>query len=79
MRWAKLNAHTDASGNLGACSRITSINGWHEISGACYECRCRSCPYPCIEPRDGVLDLRFISLMVKVKVKDEERDYISEH
>ena len=42
-QWAKLNAHTDASGNLCDCSRITSWNVWHEISGACYECRCRSC------------------------------------
>ena len=38
-----LNAHTDASGNLCACSRICSRNGWNEISGACYECRCGSC------------------------------------
>ena len=42
MRWAKLNTHTDTSGNLHACSRITSRNGWHEISGTCYVCRCRS-------------------------------------
>ena len=33
---SKLNAHTDAiSGNLCACSRITSKNKWHGI-GACY-------------------------------------------
>ena len=40
----KLNAHTDASGNLCAFSRIqvTSRNGWHEISGA-NACRCRGC------------------------------------
>ena len=45
MWWAKLNPHTDASGNfkLCACSHITSRNGWHEIGDACYECRCRSC------------------------------------
>ena len=47
MRWAKLNAHTDAGGNLCACtgSCFTSRNGWYEIGGACYEgrCRCRCC------------------------------------
>ena len=42
MRWAKLNTHTDASGNLCACNRIITMNGWHEIGGACYECRCWS-------------------------------------
>ena len=44
----KLNTHTFTSGKLGAWSRIrvTSRNGWHEISGAS-ACRCRSCrPWP---------------------------------
>ena len=41
MGWAKLNTHTDASGNLCACNRIrvTSRDGWR---GACHECRFRS-------------------------------------
>ena len=44
MRRAKLNTHTDASGNLCARSpnRVKRRNGWHEISGAS-ACRCRSC------------------------------------
>ena len=43
MLRVKLNAYTVASGNLCPCSRITSRNGRHAISGACYECRRRSC------------------------------------
>ena len=41
IQWATLNTHTDASGNLCASSLsvITCRNGWHEISGSCYECR----------------------------------------
>jgi hypothetical protein len=43
----KLNTHIDASGNLCACQYSRMTNGWHEISGACYDCRCRSCwPHP---------------------------------
>ena len=50
MWWAKpklkaLNAHTDASDNLCACSLITRMR--MEISAACYESRCQSCrPIP---------------------------------
>ena len=39
-------------------------------------------PGPCMEPRDGFLDLkiflqkRFISLMVSVEVKEKDLDYI---
>ena len=42
MRWAMLDTHTDARGNLCAYSRIRvrRKNGWHEISVACYERRC---------------------------------------
>ena len=45
MRRPKLNAHTEASDIWCACIRIRSWNEWHEIGGACYECRCegRSC------------------------------------
>ena len=45
MRWAKLNTHSNASGlnNLNTCSRRNSRNGWHGISGAHYDCRCRRC------------------------------------
>ena len=46
MRRAKLNTHSDASGNLCAYSTIRlgvpSRNGWQEIIGAS-ACRCRSC------------------------------------
>ena len=48
MRRAKLNTHTDASGNLCVRSpiRIKRRNGCYEISGAS-ACRCRSyCPRP---------------------------------
>ena len=48
MRRAKLNTHTDASGNLCARSpiRVASRKEWHEISGAS-ACRCQSCwPMP---------------------------------
>jgi hypothetical protein len=46
MEWTKLNAHTDARGNLCACSCMTRIrrDGRGEISGACYYVRrCQSC------------------------------------
>ena len=41
---AKLNTHIDTSGGFCARSpiRVTSRNGWHEISGAS-TCRCQSC------------------------------------
>ena len=46
MQRTKLNAHTDASGNLCACSPIrlgvTRKNEWHGISGAS-ACRCEIC------------------------------------
>ena len=91
MRRAKLNTHTDASGNLCAHSPIqlgvTSRNGQHEISGAS-ACRCRSClPKPMCGTQRWfltILDLkiffkmRFISLMIKSQSESERTlDYIS--
>ena len=94
-RWAKLNAHSDASGDLCACSRITTScrNRWHEISGACYECRWRSClptgsPMYRTHTRRWFLGLENfliksfhvvdVPVVKLVKVKDKDLDYISE-
>ena len=86
MRWAKLDTHTNASGNLSACSRIrvTSRNGWLEISGACYECRicrCQSCwprPMYCTQRRFLGLE-NFLVNMLHIDESERERslDYIS--
>ena len=87
--WANLNAHTDAS-SLCASSRITSTNRWNEMSGACYECWCWSCWLVLMYWTLGwflwlenflIKALHLVggqSQLAKVKVKDKDRDYVSE-
>ena len=76
MRRAKLNTHTDTSGNLWARSPIgvTSRNGWNEISGA--SARCRSCcPTPMYGTQRGLLGLENSSfLMSALHIVDDQRE-----
>ena len=86
MRRAKLNTHTDASGNLCARSpiQVNRRNGWYEISGAS-ACRCRSCwPRPIHWTPRPFLGLEiFFFLMRALHVVDDQSerertlDYIS--
>ena len=85
MRRAKLNTHTDASGNLCAHSPIqlgvTSRNGQHEISGAS-ACRCRCClPKPMCGTQRWFLRLEnFLQNALHIKSQSESErslDYIS--
>ena len=82
MWWAKLNAHSVASGNVCACSRIPSRNGWHKISGTCYECRCRICwPRPTYWTQRKFLGLEYFLInafhLVDQGQKERSLGYIS--
>ena len=84
MRLAKLNPHTDANGNLCVCSCVTGKSGWHDISGACYECRCRSCwPSTMYWTQRWSLGLEnflitVIPLHIVLMIEVKEKDYIRE-
>ena len=87
MRRPKLNTHTDASGNLCACSPIpvTHRNGWYEIRiSSARACRCRRrWPAPIYGTQRWLLGLEDFPINALHIVDDRSEregtlDYISE-